>query len=99
MDEKYGDSWHDMKEKMSELSEDLSERVQDNPTFKDVEALYFRALVEENKMDSYAAKQYESKLKNKQAKSSTKPASPGESTPSVIKNMMDAYSLAKQQQE
>jgi hypothetical protein len=99
MDDKYGDDWHEMRELMSELSEGLPAKAQDNPTFDDFEDLYFKALRKSNKMEAYAAKQYESKLKTKQKQSTGKPQASGESAPSTAKSMMEAYLAAKEAQK
>jgi len=96
MDDKYGDSWHEMRDLMSELSESLPQNVQDRPKFDDVEDLYFKALRKSGQMDSYAAKQYEKKITEKRAKSTSKPTSPGESTPSKARSIAEAFAMAKQ---
>jgi len=98
MDDKYGDAWHEMRDLMSELSEDLPQKAQDRPRFEDVEDLYFKALRKSGKMDAYAAKQYEKKLTEKKSKSTTKPSSAGESMPLAAKSIAEAFALAKQQQ-
>src|SRR5512139_3162289 len=81
MDDKYGKEWNEMRDMMSELSEELSQRAQNNPTIDDIEDLYFKALRKSGKFDAFAAKQYQKKLTDKKAKSTDKPGSPAPSAP------------------
>lgn len=97
MDEKYGADWNEMRDVMSELSADLPAKVQNRPTFEDIEGLYARALVKTGKFSSYAAKQYQKTLNEKKAKSSDKPASATPSAPKQYKSIAEAFADAKRQ--
>lgn len=74
MDGKYGDNWHEFKSTMTELAgQMLSQEVQDNPTFEDIERLYFSAALKDGKMEEMQAKAYEKRLKGTKSKSTGKP--------------------------
>lgn len=95
MDKKYGKDWHEVRDKMSELSESLSGKIQDRPQFSDIEDLYFKALRETGKFDSYAAKQYERKLTEKKAHATDKPRPAGDSAPKPARTIQEAFEAAK----
>jgi len=96
MDEKYGIEWRDLKDDMGDLSEDLPSKVADNPSLKNVEALYFQALAEAGKLDAYAAKKYEASLKEKQKKSTgEKPTDHSGSQKTKYGSMHEAFEAAK----
>ena len=97
MDDKYGKDWNEMRDVMSELSEDLSQRAQNNPTIDDIEDLYFKALRKSGKFDAFAAKQYQKKLTDKKARSTDKPGSPAPSAPKQYKSIAEAFADAKRQ--
>lgn len=95
MDGKY-EGWRDMKDMMGDLSESLSQQVQDNPEFEDVEDLYFKALRKSGKFDAYAAKIHENKLKEKKKQSTgEKPTDHSGSQSVKYGSMQDAYMGAK----
>lgn len=95
MDSKYGKEWHEMRDTMSELSENLPAQLQDRPTFEDLEDLYFKALRKAGKFDSYAAKQYQKTLTEKKQKATEKPGTTGESAPQPARTIQEAFAMAK----
>ena len=96
MDKKYGDGWRDFQEAMGDLSEDLPDKIHDNPSFKNIEALYFQALAEAGKLDAYAAKKYETNLKEKKSKSTgEKPTDHSGSQKTKYSSMSEAFEAAK----
>ena len=95
MDEKYGPEWRELQDKMGDLSENLPDRVQDNPDFKNVEGLYFQALAESGKLTAYAAKQYEKQLQDKKKKSTEQPTPAAASAPKSARSMAEAFANAK----
>jgi hypothetical protein len=98
MDKKY-DNWREMQDEMADLSDEMPEKRRNNPSFDDIEGLYFEALRKTGKMDDYAAKMYERKLTDKKNKSVEKPEpKPGESAAGTAKTMAEAFALAKKQQ-
>jgi hypothetical protein len=97
MDELYGKEWHELRDTMSEMSEHLPEKSQDNPQFEDVEDLYFKALRKSGKFDSYAAKQHEKKIQSKKAMSSDRPSTAAGSAPIKSKSIKEAFEAAKRQ--
>jgi len=98
MDKKYP-GWQEYKETMGEIAESFPESVQNNPSLKDLEAIYFIALTETGKMDDFAAKAYEKKLKTIKEKSITKPASaPAIEGFKQAKTLREAYEIAKRKQ-
>ena len=98
MDEKYGKDWNEMRDLMSELSEDLSQRAQNNPTIDDIEDLYYKALRKSGKMEAFMTKQSQRKLAVKKAMSTEKPGSPAPSAPRTYKTIAEAFADAKRQQ-
>ena len=95
MDKKYP-GWQEFKEQMGELAESFPESVQSKPSLRDMETLYFMALNETGKMDDYAAKVYEKKLKSVKDKTITKPSS----SPPIegfkkARTLQEAYMIAK----
>lgn len=95
MDKKY-EGWRDMKDLMGDLSENLSQQVQDNPEFEDVEDLYFKALRKSGKFDAYAAKLHEKKLKEKKKQSTgEKPTDHSGSQAVKYGSMNEAFAAAK----
>ncbi len=97
MDSLYGKDWHEMRDLMSELSEELPDKIQDRPKFEDVEDLYFKALRRSGKLESYAAKKYQQKLTEKKGKSTDRPATGGESAQKPAKSIAEAFRQAKEQ--
>lgn len=95
MGDKYGDDWHEMRDIMSELSEDLPESIQDRPKFEDIEDLYFKALRKTGKLNSYAEKLHKQKLTEKKSKATDKPTSASESAPRPSKSIAEAFAEAK----
>jgi hypothetical protein len=97
MDEKHSD-WRDVQDIMVELSDGLDESITDNPSFKDIETLYYRALVESGKIDDYAANLYQKKLEEKKNKDTGQPpGGQGERGKVKASSMLEAYNLAKQE--
>ena len=95
MDTKYP-GWQAYKESMGELAESFPESIQNNPSLKNLETLYFMAINESGKMDEYAAKSYEKKLKSMKDKTINKPTS----TPAIegfkkAKTLREAFEIAK----
>jgi hypothetical protein len=97
MDEKYGPDWQELRDKMSEMSADLPDRIKNKPTLGDIEDLYFKALRETGKFDAYAAKIYQKQLSAKQKKATDKPGSAIPSAPKQYKNIAEAFADAKRQ--
>jgi hypothetical protein len=95
MDEKYGKDWNEMRDTMSELSEELPQRAQVNPTIDDIEDLYFKALRKTGKMESFMTKQSQRKIAVKKAMATEKPGSPAPSAPKQYKSIAEAYADAK----
>jgi hypothetical protein len=97
MDKQYGAEWHEMRDLMSELSENLPQETQDRPTFDDVEDLYFKALRKSGKLESYAAKKLQKTIAEKKGKATDKPTGAGESKPAKATSIAEAFRLAKAQ--
>lgn len=95
MDKAYGEEWHEMRDLMSELSENLPAEIQDHPTFDDVEDLYFKALRKSNKLESYAAKKLKQSIDTKKGKATDKPGVTGESTPKRATSIAEAFRQAQ----
>lgn len=95
MDKKYGAKWREHQDKMGDLSEDLPPKIQDNPSFKNVEALYFQALAEVGKLDTYAAEKYQEQLNEKKKKATEKPTDHVASQPKAARTMQEAFEQAK----
>lgn len=97
MDEKY-EGWRELQETMAELGEQLPPDKQDNPTFEDLEDLYFKALRTSGKFENYAAKIYEKKLAAMKSKSTEKPPSAApNASPQQFKSIAAAFEYAKKQ--
>lgn len=95
MDTKYP-GWQEHKETMGELAENFPESVQNKPSLKDLESLYFMALNETGKMDDYASKMYEKKLQSMKKKTIEKPAS-SQNTEGYkhARTLREAFEIAK----
>ena len=96
MDREYGDEWHEMRDLMSELSESLPDIVLDNPTFEDMEDLYFKALRKANKLEAYAGKKLQKQIDTKKGKATDKPGATGETAPKPANSIKEAFEQAKQ---
>jgi len=97
MDEKYGAEWQELRDTMSELSEELPEKIQDRPSFDDIEDLYFKAMRKTGKFETYARKLHEKSLNVKKAKATGKPQTGGESQIQPSHSMQEAFAAAKRQ--
>lgn len=95
MDKTYGEDWHELRDVMSELSEQLPQKVQDQPTYEDIEDLYFKALRKTGKMQTYAKKMYEKELSAKKAKSVERPAPVPAAGPQPASSISEAFAIAK----
>jgi len=95
MDSAYGDEWHEMRDMMSELSEGLPETMQDQPTFEDIEDLYFKALRRSGRLESYAASKLQKRIDEKKTKATDKPVSTGQNAPARAKSIAEAFEQAK----
>jgi len=95
MDKEYGEDWHEMRDLMSELSENLPEHTLSNPKFEDVEDLYFKALRKTGKLEAYAEKKLQKKMDNKKGKSTDKPGATGETAPKRANSIKEAFEQAK----
>jgi hypothetical protein len=78
MDGKY-DDWREMEGPMEVLSHTLPPDVADNPSVSDLEALYFRALAQEGKLEDYGRKVYERNLTALKTKNTDKTTASGAS--------------------
>ena len=96
MNDKYP-QWMELKDTMANLGETLPESIQDNPSFKDLESLYIRALVEDGKINDFGKNIYEKDLQSAKAKNVAKPSSAKKGTPGNAKSMKEAYKMAKEQ--
>lgn len=96
MNRQYGDEWHEMRDLMSELSENLPQEMQDQPTFEDIEDLYFKALRKSNKLEAFAAGKLKKQIEEKKGKSTDKPAPTGQGTPKAAKSIAEAFAMARQ---
>lgn len=95
MSEKYGAEWNEMRNDMQKMAETLPESVQDNPSFEDLEDLYFKSLRKTGKLESFAAKIYEKSLTAKKAQSTEKGNSPKETVPTSFSTIKEAFEAAK----
>lgn len=71
MDEVYGAKgvkWRDFQDTMAELALDLPASKQDNPSFKDIDKLFWAAVAEKGKVEEVSAKFYQQKLNEKKSK-------------------------------
>lgn len=95
MDTKYP-GWQEYKETMGELAENFPESVQNKPSLRDLESLYFLALNETGKMDDYASKMYEKKLQSMKNKTIEKPA-PSQTSEGhkPARTLREAFEIAK----
>lgn len=97
MDTKYP-QWREVQEDMGRMASNLPENVQNNPSVKDLEALYFMTLADSGKMDDYAANVHEAKLRAMKEKTTPKPVAQGRATPNMTaKSFKDAARMAKEQ--
>ena len=95
MDKTYGADWHEMRDVMSELSEELPQNVQDNPSYEDIEDLYFKALRKTGKIQTYAKKMYEKELSAKKAKAVDRPSSAPQAGSKPATSIQEAFEMAK----
>ncbi len=94
-DPAYSD-WREYQDKMADIAETLPESMQDNPSYEDLQNLYWMAVRKAGKMDEVMAKSYEKILKAKQSKSTERPAP--QSSQGALKKAMsitEAYQQAK----
>jgi hypothetical protein len=96
MDEKYGSDWRELQDAMIELSDGLDPKAQSNPSFENIEDLYFKALRQSGKFDDYAAKTHQKRLEAMKKKATDKPASKGGSeAPKKANSIQEAFEAAK----
>ena len=98
MDTQYGSEWRDLQDDMMALSDQLPPEIADNPSYEDIEDLYWRASRKAGKFETNAAKFYEKQLKAKQSKASGSPnrgAAP--SQPKGAPSIREAFAIAKEQ--
>jgi hypothetical protein len=96
MDDKYGEDWREMKDVMDELLKSEPSGVQNSPSFEDVEHLYIKAIMREDKMGDFASKIYEKNLKDKTEQASDGPAmKPGKAAPKQAQTIQEAFEQAK----
>lgn len=96
MDKKY-EGWRALQDDMAEMSESLSKEAQDNPSFEDLEDLYFKALRKTGKINDYAAEMHNKKLQQMKSKTTEKPSAAPASAPRQFKTIAEAFAYAKQQ--
>jgi hypothetical protein len=96
MDKKY-EGWRELQDDMAEMSESLSKEAQDNPSFEDLEDLYFKALRKTGKINDYAAEMHNKKLQQMKSKTTEKPSAAPASAPKQFKTIAEAFAYAKQQ--
>lgn len=98
MDEKYGEDWRDLRSEMEQLAASLPEKVQDNPSFDDIESLYMVALNRSGKMMEYGKKLYEADLKKAKSQSTIKPSpgSAGTGAKGRVRNFLEAAQRAEE---
>ncbi len=96
MDEKYGDRWSDSLDSMKNLSETLPRNVLVNPSFNDMEDLFFKALRSEGRFDDFMGETYQQTIQEKKKRSVSKPKTTRSSMPTGGKpaNMFEAAELA-----
>ena len=96
LEDKYGDSFNELRDTMSKLSRDLPDSIQDSASIEVLEDLYWKAMRTSGKFDDYAAKVYQAKLEKVKAQSTEKPtqkASPGRIEGKL--SMQQSYEAAK----
>ena len=102
MDEKYGKvmlgqkeiSWQEYREQMSTLAKDLPNG--DNPSFEDIEDLFFKVLRADNQMGNYGASIYQQELQTKkQQASQAPPTSSGQGDLPPANSLAEALNRAK----
>ena len=92
--------WREYQDSMSELSNMLPDKLQDNPTLDTLRDLYWMAVQRSGKMQNIMAKSYEGIIKEKQKKTIDKPANnAGMSAPIKAKSIREAFQQAKRQAE
>lgn len=95
MSKKY-ENFNDMRETMAELAKNLPEHIQDNPSFEDMEDLYWKAVRVSGKIEEIAAKAYEAKLEKAKKQSMDTPTKKAEPTRLTGKlSMLASYEAAK----
>ena len=96
MDDKYGDRWGDSLEAMKTLSEDMPRNVLVNPSFDDMEDLFFKALRTEGRFDEFMGETYQQTIQEKKRRSVSKPKTTASSMPTGSKpsNMFEAAEIA-----
>lgn len=95
MDKKYPE-WREFKNSMSELSDGMPDKIADNPTYENIEDLYWKAVRKSGKMDDVMAKTYQQKLEKKKAQTIEKPSGAIPTGSHKEKMTMDeAYAQAK----
>ena len=96
MDDKYGERWGDSLEAMKTLSEDMPRNVLVNPSFDDMEDLFFKALRTEGRFDEFMGETYQQTIQEKKRRSVSKPKTTASSMPTGSKpsNMFEAAEIA-----
>ena len=96
MDDKYGDRWADSLDAMKKVSESLPRNVLINPSFDDMEDLFFKALRTEGRFDEFMGETYQEQVKEKRQRSVSKPRTTSSSSPkgSKPKDMFEAATRA-----
>ena len=94
LDEKYGIEWREAQNDMAEIAKNLPPAIQDNPSFEDLADLYVVALRRTGKLEEAGKRQYEKMIREKQAKTTDKPAT-APVTIGEVRSMRDAFEAAK----
>lgn len=94
LQEKYGDSFEEMKSGMAEIAQTLPESVQDAPSLEQLEDLYWSAVRKSGKMDSVMASAYEKKLKAGKSKSMDAPTTGGATSTKKATTVQEAFQQA-----
>lgn len=96
MDKQYGADWRQFEETISELSYNLPEKIQNNPTFEDIEDLYIKALRKNGKFDEFVSKRYAKMVEGKKSKATDKPSTtPGAAKHARATSIDEAFAIAK----
>lgn len=95
LEQKYP-KWRDVADNMDKLSEQLPANISDNPSAKDIEALYLMAIVDAGKVEDFAASIYSKKLETKKSQTSAQPpTNTGNANPKSAKTVREAFEMAK----
>ena len=96
MDETYGEDWHEARDTMAKLANELPAELQDNPNFEALDDLFWKAMRIDGKRDDFAAKLYSKKLEKAKSHSTERPASTaGLAAPKKANTVAEAFAMAK----